>query len=133
MVVIKSHVAAECKIASRGPFLSPHPIIHLLANAKAMDFNDLPANLTSIADTLAQKPSIATLATILLSFTGFQDWLKLFLIGGIFETCRRFAFQAWHAVVDSFWITVDFEDGDDSYGEHSRISAVPGSIASRLP
>lgn len=83
-----------------------------------MDFNDLPANLTSIAESLTDKPSIATLATILLSFTGFQDWLKLFLIGGIFETCRRLVFQSWHTLVDRFWITVDFEDGDDSYGEH---------------
>ena len=93
-----------------------------------MDFNGLQANLTSIADSLTDKPSIATLATILLSFTGFQDWLKLFLIGGIFETCRRLAFQSWHSVIDRFWITVDFEDGDDSYGEYLRISSAPAPI-----
>lgn len=77
-----------------------------------MDLNNLSANLTN---TLAEKPSIATLATVLLSFTGFQDWLKLFLLGGVFETCRRTAFQAWDYVVDSLWITVDLEEGDDSY------------------
>lgn len=87
-----------------------------------MDLNNLSANLTNITNTLAEKPSIATLATALLSLTGFQDWLKLFLIGGIFETCRRTAFQVWDYVVDSLWITVDFEEGDDSYGRCSHLS-----------
>ena len=83
-----------------------------------MDLNNLSANLTNITTTLTEKPSIATLATVLLSSAGFQDWLKLFLIGGVFETCRRTVFQAWDSIVDSFWITVDFEEGDDSYGEN---------------
>ena len=115
---------------TEGPFLPPpssSPQTYLLVDARAMNFNDLPANLTSIADSLAERPSIATLATILLSFTGFQDWLKLFLIGGVFETCRRVAFQAWHSLVDSIWITIDFEDGDDSYGEHLHFPPAPRS------
>lgn len=86
-----------------------------------MDLNNLSANLTNIANTLAEKPSIATLATVLFSSTGFQDWVKLFLIGGIFETCRRTASRAWHNIVDSIWITVDFEEGDDSYGGYSLL------------
>jgi len=90
-----------------------------------MDLNNLSANFTNITNTLAEKPSIATLATILLSFAGFQDWLKLFLIGGFFETFRRAAFQAWHDIVDWFWVTVDVEEGDDSYGERSHISVTP--------
>ena len=96
------------------PLTSPStPPSLSLFDASVMDLNDLSTNITN---TLAEKPSVATLATILLSFTGFQDWLKLFLIGGIFETCRRFVFEAWHNIVDSFWVTVDFEDGDQSYG-----------------
>ena len=97
-----------------------------------MDLNNLSANLTNITNTLAEKPSIATLATILLSFTGLQDWIKLFLIGGIFETCRRVVLQAWHNIVDSFWITVDFEDGDDSYGE-SLVPPAGHSITAVTP
>lgn len=88
-----------------------------------MDWNNLSANLTNITTTLAEKPSVATLATVLLTFTGFQDWLKLFLIGGVFETCRRVFFQVWYSVVDSLWITVDFEEGDDSYGEDLTLLA----------
>ncbi|KAF9649610.1 P-loop containing nucleoside triphosphate hydrolase protein [Thelephora ganbajun] len=80
-----------------------------------MDLTNLSANLTNITNTLTEKPSIANLATVLLSFTGFQNWVKLFLIGGVFETCRRVVFRAWDTIVDSVWITVDLEDGDDSY------------------
>ena len=83
-----------------------------------MDSHDLPANLTNNDYSLAGKPSIASLATVLLSFTRFQDWLKLFLIGAIFELCRRVSFQAWDSIVDSFWITLDFEESDRSYGEY---------------
>ena len=83
-----------------------------------MDLNYLSANLTNITTTLSEKPSIATLGTALLSSTGFQDWLKFFLIGGTFETCRRVVSQAWHNTIDSLWITVDFEEVDDSYGKN---------------
>ncbi|KAF9779458.1 P-loop containing nucleoside triphosphate hydrolase protein [Thelephora terrestris] len=80
-----------------------------------MDSNNLSANLTKIASTFAGKSSIATLASVVFSSTGFQDWLKLFLVGGVFEACRRTALRAWRRAFDSFWITVDFEEGDDSY------------------
>ena len=88
-----------------------------------MDLNDLSANFTNFVNALAEKPSITTLATILLSFTGLQDWLKLFVIGGIFETCRRMIFRWWYDISDWIWITVDFEEGDDSYGEWSDLSS----------
>ena len=81
-----------------------------------MNLSSLPEDFTTITNTIADKPSIATLATALLSLTGIQDWLKLFLIGGVLETCRRTLLQAWQNILDSIWISVDFEDGDDSYG-----------------
>ena len=122
-VVIKSRLQRGVKW--QGPqtsFPLPPAILNPPVDATAMDLNNLSANLTNITNSLAERPSIATLATVLLSFTGFQDWLKLFLIGGIFETSRRVAFHAWYSIVDSLWITVDFEDGDDSYGGCLHIS-----------
>lgn len=95
------------------PLLSPS----LLSDASVMDLNNLSANLTNITSSFAEKPSLATLATVLLSFTGLQDWIKLFLIGGVFETCRRLVLQAWYELTDSLWVSVDFEEGDDSHGE----------------
>ena len=73
-----------------------------------MDSSNLPANLTTNDNSLVGKPFITTLATALLSFAGFQGWLKLLLIGVLFETCRRVC--AWGSIVDSFWITVDIEE-----------------------
>jgi hypothetical protein len=101
------------------------PLIPLPADALIMGFGSLPENFTNITNTLADRPSIATLATVLLSFAGIQDWLKLFLIGGVLETCRRTALQAWQNLLDSIWITVDFEDGDDSYG--GSLHSSPGA------
>ena len=85
-----------------------------------MGLDNISANHTNIPNTssLPEGPSIATLATVFLSLIRSQDWLKFFLIGGILETCRRVAFQAWNHIVDSFSVTVEFEDRDDSYGEH---------------
>lgn len=87
-----------------------------------MDLNDIPESFTNITNTLAEKPSIATLATVFLSFTGVQDWIKLFLIGGVLETCRRTILQGWQNILDLVWITVDLEDGDDSYGGSFHLS-----------
>ena len=93
------------------PFHPPLPALFFV-----MDLNNFSANLTNITSSFTEQPSVATLATALLSVTGTRDVLKLFLIGGAFETCRRTASQAWHDFVDSIWITVNFEEGDSSYG-----------------
>jgi len=88
-----------------------------------MDLNliNLPEHLTSFTNSLTESPSFATLATEL------KRWLKLFLVGGAFETCRRVTFQAWDAIIDSFWITIDFEQSDRSYGKY--LQAAPASAA----
>ena len=70
-----------------------------------MDLSNLSANLTNFANTLAGDTPIVTLATVFFFSTGFQDWLILFLIGGVFEACRRAAFRTWHSIVNSIRIT----------------------------
>ena len=92
------------------------PQTSLLLHAGPMDSYNLPANLTTNDNPLAGKPFIATLATVLLSFAGSHGWLIPFLIGAISETCRRV--HAWGSIVDSFWITVDIEEGNRSYCEY---------------
>jgi hypothetical protein len=126
---------ARWEAARLKSLFSPPSHPPLSVDVSVMDFKNLSANLTNITNTLAEKPSITTLATILLSFTGLQDWLKLFVIGGVFETFRRVIFQAWDNTVDSLWITVDFEEGDESYGENlappvgrSIITVMPARI-----
>ncbi|KAK7686175.1 hypothetical protein QCA50_010395 [Cerrena zonata] len=71
---------------------------------------DAPATTINAAAT-----GISSLLTMLLSFSALRDWLKLFVIGGLIETCRRLLFSAWAVVVESFWITATFDYDDDSY------------------
>ena len=45
----------------------------------------------------------------LLGMTAVQDWIKLLLIGAIFETCRRYLGEVRSYIVDFFWVTASFE------------------------
>ena len=90
-----------------------------------MSLNNLSANIVNITGSLPPRPTIVTLATSLLSLTEFKDWLKLFLSGTIFETCRRVTFRAWHNIVHSVWATVEFEEKSESYSEHLHIPVAP--------
>lgn len=84
------------------------------------NLNNLSKNLTNITNTHAEGHSIAhaTLATLLPSLAKFQGWLTLFLICCAFETCRRVTFHAWGSILTSFWITIDLDEGNRSYGEY---------------
>jgi len=74
-------------------------------------------NPTNITDTL-------------LPFTGFQGWLTLILIGSVFGICQRVAPQAWDAIVDLFWVTIEFDEVDHrSYRE--CLLAAPALILDR--
>ncbi|KAF5373306.1 hypothetical protein D9615_007405 [Tricholomella constricta] len=53
--------------------------------------------------------------TFLLSFSALHDWLKLIVIGGILETCRRAFYWGYNIFINSFFISATFQDGDDSY------------------
>jgi chaperone BCS1 len=76
---------------------------------------------------LASLPSdLSSMITMLMSFSALRDWLKLIVFGGVVETCRRLLFSLWHTIVSSFWITVEFEEGDSSFGIFS--STNPCSI-----
>ena len=71
---------------------------------------------TDVAGSLPEF-SIETLTALLPSFTGFQGWLTLSLIGCIFGICQRVVPQAWDTIVDSFWVTIEFGERDPSYSE----------------
>jgi mitochondrial chaperone BCS1 len=57
----------------------------------------------------------SSLVTLFLTFPALRDWLRLIVIGGILETCRRCFFSVWSSVVDSFFITAQFKEEDSSY------------------
>jgi mitochondrial chaperone BCS1 len=70
----------------------------------SMQISSLPKNLISII-------------TMLLSVSALRDWLKLIVIGGVLESCRRMAYQLYNNFINSFFITATFREDDDSYGK----------------
>ncbi|KAG5647856.1 hypothetical protein DXG03_007780 [Asterophora parasitica] len=80
-----------------------------------------PQNLTVLHNATAsasQAPTptdLSSLLTFLFSFSALHDWLKLFVIGGILETCRRGFYASYNKFVNSFFISATFDENDDSY------------------
>ncbi|KAI5889530.1 P-loop containing nucleoside triphosphate hydrolase protein [Schizophyllum commune H4-8] len=48
-------------------------------------------------------------------FATLPDWLKLLIVGGIVETCRRTLSTLYERVLGAFFITATFEEDDDAY------------------
>lgn len=67
----------------------------------------LPLSLPAITD-------VASIFTLLASFGALRDWLKLFLLGSVLETIRRFVGTIWYRIIDSFFLSVSFESDDDA-------------------
>lgn len=82
---------------------------------------DVASNTTATtnATPLTTPLGLSTLLSFLLSFSAMQDWLKLIIIGGVIETCRRTCLRFWASFVESFWITACFDDRDMSYSEYT--------------
>ena len=53
------------------------------------------------------------LVSRLLTVSAVRDWLKLLLVGGILEVCRRLLWRSWESIMNYFWITVTLDEGDD--------------------
>ncbi|KZP19387.1 P-loop containing nucleoside triphosphate hydrolase protein [Athelia psychrophila] len=79
----------------------------------------MPPAATFVAASTTQNlelpMSLPGLFSLILSLPGLRDWLKLLLLGSIFETFRRFSSIIWSSIVNSFFITAQFKDEDCSY------------------
>lgn len=49
------------------------------------------------------------------SLAAFGDWIKLFLLGGLFETFRRVLSGLLHQLTESFFVTAEFDEHDETY------------------
>ena len=67
----------------------------------------LPGSLLSVSGTLVSS---------LASSAALRDWLKLLILGGTIETCRRTLFWLYRQAVNAVMITATFEQDDDCYG-----------------
>ena len=81
---------------------------------------DVPSNVTmknNVNGTSApSESSLGFLPSLLLSSSALREWLKLIVIGGVLETCRRSLFTSYNKFIDSFFITANFKEDDTSYG-----------------
>ncbi|PFH50240.1 hypothetical protein AMATHDRAFT_48054 [Amanita thiersii Skay4041] len=65
--------------------------------------------------TTSNLTSISSLVTLLFSLSTLRDWLKLLVVGGFLEACRRFISSLFQTVKESLFITATFDDEDDSF------------------
>ncbi|KAI0927985.1 hypothetical protein AcV7_009314 [Taiwanofungus camphoratus] len=75
------------------------------------------ANITSApsATSFAVPSDISGFVSMLLSLSALREWLKLLMVGGLIEACRRVFFSSWESLQDRFWITASFDDADLCY------------------
>ncbi|KAJ7750454.1 P-loop containing nucleoside triphosphate hydrolase protein [Mycena maculata] len=73
------------------------------------------AEATATATPLTMPTDLSSLLTLLLSFSALRDWMKLAVLGGMIEICRRFVFGGYNKLINSFFITACFEEQDMSY------------------
>ncbi|KAE9397180.1 P-loop containing nucleoside triphosphate hydrolase protein [Gymnopus androsaceus JB14] len=64
----------------------------------------------------SESPNLFAMLPLLFTSSAIRDWAKLIVIGGIFETCRRFASNSYSDLLSSFRIEAVFDDDDPTYG-----------------
>jgi len=74
-----------------------------------------PTSATSVVDSLSSISGLGSLVTMLLSFSGLRDWLKLIVLGGALETLRRFASSCWEWALAAFFLTIHLDNDDIAY------------------
>lgn len=85
-----------------------------------------PTDPTEVPSILTNIPNDgSSLFALLFSLSALRDWLKLIVIGGFFETCRRLILSGYTKLVRSFFISASFEQGDSSYGEMFLVNRSP--------
>jgi len=112
----------------------PHPILHpetaifTIANVDFFYLTSLTGLSAQVYDSLASNSTNASTATTVmsalplpqdiysvitsvLSLSALSDWIKLFVVGGALETCRRFMFGWWDSFLETFWLEVCFRLG----------------------
>lgn len=82
-----------------------HPLLHTMSHLA-------PSNQTTSypnIEMLSSVTGLSSLFTLLMSFSGLRDWLKLFVLGGALETLRRVASSLWGWALGSFFVTVHLD------------------------
>ncbi len=76
-------------------------------------------NATVSATPLKMPTGFSSLLAFIYSFAALQDYVKLIVLGGAFETLRRLFSASRKSLTDQFFVTATFESDDISFGDHS--------------
>ena len=67
----------------------------------------------------------ASILSLLMNISVLRDWLKIIVLGGVIETCRRLFFGWWQSLKASFWVTARLDQYDMSYSKIPATRLVP--------
>ncbi|KAF8066757.1 P-loop containing nucleoside triphosphate hydrolase protein [Lyophyllum atratum] len=86
-------------------------------NALVLNATAVPTNTTTAAmvEQTGLPTDISSFITLLYSYSALRDWLKLIVIGGLFESCRRLILSLYYKFINSFFIRASFDHTDTSY------------------
>ncbi|KAF9224043.1 P-loop containing nucleoside triphosphate hydrolase protein [Gyrodon lividus] len=75
------------------------------------------ANATSSAASSSQGPlqSLSSLTQMYFSASALRDWAMFLVLGSLFEIARRLLSLLWGWLINSFFLTAVFDEGDTSY------------------
>lgn len=102
-----------------GSLSSILPLTFLMMNTST---DDTIVNASNVATNSTSNPSSPhpysfPIPPFLLSLIlKNQDFLKLMVLGGLLETCRRYTGQVWEWILSQFYFTVYFESSDETFG-----------------
>ncbi|KAG7090230.1 hypothetical protein E1B28_011830 [Marasmius oreades] len=96
--------------------LNATEIISGILNATSSSSNHTEGTTLNTSLFSGSMPAnILALFPLLFSFGALSGWVKIFLIGGLVETCRRWFGLFYENAVDSFYMTAVFDEDDVSY------------------
>jgi chaperone BCS1 len=94
-------------------------IQHILSGVLGEAPQDTMSNTTSpTAGSVSMPANALGFISLMLSFSALREWLKLILLGGFFETCRRMFSSIYSKIISRFYLTVEFHEDDGSYGAY---------------
>ncbi|KAJ3931023.1 MAG: P-loop containing nucleoside triphosphate hydrolase protein [Lentinula lateritia] len=92
-------------------------MIMMTPNASSTAEPHININPVALSPSTALPPptTISNILAFLFSLSALRDWVKLIVLGGFFETCRRIVFGMYSKLISSFWMNAYFEDQDPCY------------------
>lgn len=52
-----------------------------------------------------------------MSFSALREWTRIFVLGALLESGRRLLLVVWESFIESFFVTAEFEDKDETFSK----------------